>query len=98
MKHKEYKEVLQEIKKRTKVTSAKFTPKSLFEIEMERLNNFTIDQKERLSCTCHESNGESKFLYSTYKEAQTVSSLSLASLVIYPCPLEQGWHLTKKWK
>jgi hypothetical protein len=46
-------------------------------------------------CQCLDSNGIPKTLYCTEKEAHTVIEESKERLQYYPCPSEQGWHLSK---
>ena len=51
--------------------------------------------KEKISCTCQDSSGESKYLYTSQKELEYILSSKTTNLHAYPCPYEKGWHLTK---
>ena len=47
-------------------------------------------------CTCEDAQGQPKMLYSSKKEAEEALGYTQAlNLRIYPCPSENGWHLTK---
>ena len=46
-------------------------------------------------CTCKDSNGENKYLYTSQKEIEYLLANKNISLSSYPCPYEKGWHLTK---
>jgi hypothetical protein len=47
-------------------------------------------------CTCKDSSGEFKYLYTSQDEIDYILSSKSISLKVYPCPYEKGWHLTKK--
>ena len=49
----------------------------------------------KIYCTCKDSNGESKYLYTSQKEIEYLLASKTISLSTYPCPYEKGWHLTK---
>ena len=51
--------------------------------------------KEKTRCTCKDSSGESKYLYTSQKEVEYMLTAKNISLQAYPCPYEKGWHLTK---
>ena len=51
--------------------------------------------KEKTYCTCKDSSGESKYLYTSQKEVEYMLTAKDISLQVYPCPYEKGWHLTK---
>jgi len=55
----------------------------------------TEENREKVYCTCKDSNGESKYLYSSQKELEYMLSSKSITLHAYPCPYEKGWHLTK---
>ena len=46
-------------------------------------------------CSCKDSSGESKYLYTSQREIESILTSTEISLKIYPCPYEKGWHLTK---
>lgn len=46
-------------------------------------------------CECTDSAGDIKILYKTKKEALSVILDRSQKLTAYPCPHENGWHLTK---
>ena len=86
MKRNELRKSLQKLKKALRASSEKeiFTEASM--------------QKEdkTLFCTCEDAQGHPKMLYSSKKEAEEALGYSKAlNLHIYPCPSENGWHLTK---
>lgn len=61
-------------------------------------SNFSPDVDtlpKRAYCNCKDSNGESKYLYTSKKELEYVLSTQTLSLQAYPCPIEKGWHVTK---
>jgi len=58
-------------------------------------NASTDDNKENVHCTCKDSSGESKYLYTSQKEIEYMLTAKDISLQAYPCPYEKGWHLTK---
>jgi len=49
----------------------------------------------KVFCSCIDSNGESKYLYSSQKEIEYLLASKYISLQSYRCPYEKGWHLTK---
>lgn len=51
-------------------------------------------EMEKQVCTCKDGNGEVKTLYTNRKEAEDIASLTQEHLRVYPCPSENGWHLT----
>ncbi len=51
--------------------------------------------KEKVHCTCKDSSGEAKYLYTSQKELEYILSSNATTLHSYPCPYEKGWHLTK---
>ena len=53
------------------------------------------DRSQKTYCTCKDSNGESKYLYTSQKEIEYLLARKAISLYSYPCPHEKGWHLTK---
>ena len=55
----------------------------------------TDENKEKMSCTCKDSSGEPKYLYTSQKEIDYILSSKNIPLNVYPCPYEKGWHLTK---
>ena len=58
-----------------------------------------IDTKNSLVCHCADSQGQPKTLYlseeSAQKEAYVLSKQKNLNLSHYPCPYQDGWHLTK---
>lgn len=58
-------------------------------------NTVKDEKKEKLYCTCKDSTGESKYLYTSQKELEYILSSRSTTLRSYPCPYEKGWHLTK---
>ena len=52
-------------------------------------------ETKKVSCSCKDSNGESKYLYSSKKEIEYLLASKTISLQSYACPYEKGWHLTK---
>ena len=60
--------------------------------------NFTLPTENIHSasiCSCVDSNGEAKYLYSTKEEVEYLLASKHIRLQNYPCPFEKGWHLTK---
>ena len=55
----------------------------------------TNENKETIYCTCKDSSGESKYLYTSKKELEYMLSSNAENLHAYHCPYEKGWHLTK---
>jgi len=59
----------------------------------------TKDEATVCVCSCHDSYGIPKILYASRSEAESVVQYVLKNrqlqLKIYPCPWEQGWHLSK---
>lgn len=55
----------------------------------------TNENKEKMYCTCKDSSGEAKYLYTSQKELEYLLAEKSISLYTYPCPYEKGWHLTK---
>lgn len=53
------------------------------------------DDRKKTYCTCKDSAGEPKYLYTSQKEIDYILSSKNISLNVYPCPYEKGWHLTK---
>ena len=57
------------------------------------------DTKNTLICNCTDSQGQPKDLYSSeesaQKEASVLSQQKNLNLSLYPCPYQDGWHLTK---
>ncbi len=53
------------------------------------------DIPQKIYCTCKDSNGENKYLYTSQKEIEYLLASKTISLHSYPCPYEKGWHLTK---
>ena len=53
------------------------------------------DTSHKIYCSCKDSNGESKYLYTSQKEIEYLLASKNISLYSYPCPYEKGWHLTK---
>ena len=53
------------------------------------------ENREKTFCSCKDSNGEAKYLYSSQKEIEYLLASKHISLQSYPCPYEKGWHLTK---
>ena len=53
------------------------------------------EQSQKIYCTCKDSNGENKYLYTSHKEIEYLLAGKNISLYSYPCPYEKGWHLTK---
>ena len=53
------------------------------------------EDKDITYCSCKDSFGEPKYLYTSQKEVDYMLSSKNISLKIYPCPYEKGWHLTK---
>ena len=68
-------------------------------IQTQKQNrNFMIPTENTHSksvCTCIDSNGENKYLYSSKEELEYLLSSKHIKLQSYPCPYEKGWHLTK---
>ena len=58
-------------------------------------NAVANEDKEKIYCTCKDSSGESKYLYTSQKELDYMLSSNITTLHSYPCPYEKGWHLTK---
>lgn len=78
--------------------------KSLQEIKSQIIEsqkkpkNATREKKEshkKGTCSCTDSNGESKYLYHSQQEMEYLLSSKHISLTSYPCPYEKGWHITK---
>lgn len=53
------------------------------------------DRSNKMYCTCKDSNGESKYLYTSQKEIEYLLASKSITLYYYPCPYEKGWHLTR---
>lgn len=53
------------------------------------------NHKEKTYCTCKDSTGEPKYLYTSQNELEYILTSTNISLKVYPCPYEKGWHLTK---
>ncbi len=64
------------------------TQKNTLVIPREEISN-------KVYCTCKDSNGENKYLYTSHKELEYLLASKTISLYAYPCPYEKGWHLTK---
>ena len=58
-------------------------------------NTLVDKNKEKVYCTCKDSSGEEKYLYTSKEELEYILSSKSTSLYSYPCPYEKGWHLTK---
>ena len=59
---------------------------------------FTVpkeDMSQKIYCSCKDSNGENKYLYTSQKEIEYLLASKNILLYSYPCPYEKGWHLTK---
>lgn len=84
MKRSDLKKSLQTIKKNLDASTAQAYP--TMDENPEPLKDY---------CHCKDSNGEVKTLYTTRKEAEMASEMLAVTLTIYPCPVENGWHLTK---
>jgi len=72
--------------------------KSALKEKEKHTSNFFPDvdtPTDRMYCNCKDSNGESKYLYTSKKELEYVLSTQTLSLQAYPCPIEKGWHVTK---
>lgn len=86
MKRNELRKSLQKIKKGLKGAS-KATPKNEVSTQIT---------PHHLFCTCKDTEGLSKMLYSSKQEAEEAIMYGKElNLRIYPCPSENGWHLTK---
>jgi len=51
-----------------------------------------------LMCTCTDSEGNTKYLYPTQKEAVSVCKYHTQikfKMKVYPCPESNGWHISK---
>ncbi len=85
MKHSDFLKALKTLKSRLLTT--------------KRTKNFLSIPKENSShkiyCTCKDSNGEKKYLYTSQKEIEYLLAGKNISLYSYPCPYEKGWHITK---
>jgi len=58
--------------------------------------SYTHHHKEDKNiCTCKDSNGEFKYLYTSKDELEYMLSSKSMALKAYPCPYVKGWHLTK---
>ena len=57
------------------------------------------NEKDNYECNCTDSQGNTKDLYSSeasaQKEASVLSKQNNLNLSHYPCPYQDGWHLTK---
>jgi len=51
---------------------------------------------QNTKCNCKDSNGEFKYLYKTKDELAYMLSSKAVKLKSFPCPYEEGWHLTKR--
>jgi len=51
--------------------------------------------EDKTICTCKDSNGEFKYLYTSQDELEYMLSSKSVALKSYPCPYVKGWHLTK---
>jgi len=71
--------------------------KQLQEKEKVTPYNSTIfeNKTKQTYCTCKDSHGESKYLYTSQKELEYVLSSKELTLQTYPCQFEKGWHITK---
>lgn len=72
--------------------------KAVLKEKEKQTSDFSLDfdtPTDRTYCNCKDSNGESKYLYSSKKELEYVLSTQTISLQAYPCPIEKGWHVTK---
>lgn len=58
-------------------------------------NTMPVEDTDKTYCTCKDSSGESKYLYTSQKEIDYMLSSKNIALNVYPCPYEKGWHLTK---
>lgn len=86
MKRNELRKSLQKLKKGLSATSKDVTST---EVSMQ-------SEGKELFCTCEDAQGQPKMLYSSKKEAEEALGYSQSlNLRIYPCPSENGWHLTK---
>jgi len=85
MKHSDFLKALKTLKSRLLTTKSR---KKLLNIPKE-------DKSHKIYCTCKDSNGENKYLYTSQKEIEYLLASKNISLYSYPCPHEKGWHLTK---
>ena len=85
MKHSDFLAALKSLK-------SHYEKRRITEPRLKTINNYT---KKQLSCTCKDSVGESKYLYSSQKEIEYILASKSVQLSSYPCPYEKGWHLTK---
>ncbi len=83
MKHSDFLKTLKTLKSRLSHTQKK---PHFFNAETDQEKNY---------CTCKDSSGESKYLYTSQKEIEYILASKNISLQVYPCPYEKGWHVTK---
>jgi hypothetical protein len=57
------------------------------------LEEFEIDFESGYSCSCIDSKGSPKKLYSSYEKAERAKG-NKSWLKIYPCPEKIGFHLS----
>lgn len=53
------------------------------------------EEADLSTCICKDSDGKSKYLYTSQKELEYMLSSKSVKLTSYPCPYEKGWHVTK---
>lgn len=61
----------------------------------DTLTHYSPDLKHDTHCHCKDSNGENKYLYTSYEDLEYLLARKDITLHAFPCPYEKGWHLTK---
>ena len=72
--------------------------KQIIQAQKQKKNLIILPTKNTPSksiCSCIDSSGEAKYLYSSKKEIEYLLASKHITLQSYPCPYEKGWHLTK---
>ncbi len=79
------------------IKSLQLLKKQILQEENQK-RNFTLSTENthrKTICSCVDSNGETKYLYSSKEEIEYLLASKKIKLQSYPCPYEKGWHLTK---
>ncbi|HHD78324.1 MAG TPA: hypothetical protein ENK98_01595 [Epsilonproteobacteria bacterium] len=77
------------------LTTLKSLKKHYLKTQRKKSHFPIYEATENVVCTCTDSNGNPKYLYTSQKEIEYILSSKSINLKSYPCPYEKGWHLTK---